>query len=57
MVMKYPWIAEAIIDWGIDSCKYKGDEIICNECSLRGEICDKLLELSKIISQKIKEED
>ena len=55
--MIYPWIAEAIIDWGIDTCKYKGDEIICNECSLKGEICDKLSELAAIISNEIKEEE
>ena len=55
--MKYPWIAEAIIDWGIDPCKYKGDEIICNECSLKGEICDKLSELAAIIANEIKEEE
>ena len=55
--MKYPWIAEAIMDWAIDPCKYKGDEIICNECSLRGEICDKLSELVAIISNEIKKEE
>ena len=55
--MKYPWIAEAIIDWGIDPCKHKGDEIFCDDCKLKGKICEKLSELSKIISNKIKEED
>ena len=57
MVMKYPWIAEAIIDWGIDPSKHQGDEIICDECKVKGKICDKLSELSEIISNKIKEED
>ena len=53
--MKYPWIAEAIMDWTIDPCKHKGDEIICNECELQGEICERLSELAAIISNEIKE--
>ena len=53
--MKYPWIAEAIMDWAIDPCKHKGDEIICNECELQGEICERLSELAAIISNEIKE--
>ena len=57
MVMEYPWIAEAIMDWEIDPCKRKGNKIFCDNCALRGEICEKLLELSEIISQKIREED
>ena len=57
MVMKYPWIAEAIMDWSIDPCKYKGDEIICNKCELEGEICERLSELSAIIFSKIKERE
>ena len=55
--MEYPWIAEAIMDWEIDPCKRKGNKIFCDNCALRGEICEKLLELSEIISQKIREED
>ena len=55
--MKYPWIAEAITDWKLEHCKHKGNEMFCNNCALEGEICDKLLELSEIISNKIKEED
>ena len=54
--MEYPWIAEAIIDWNIDPCKHKGNEMICDKCALRGEICEKLSELATIISNKIKEE-
>ena len=57
MVMKYPWIAEAITDWKLEHCKHKGNEMFCNNCALEGEICDKLLELSEIITNKIKEED
>ena len=53
--MEYPWIAEAIMDWGIDPCEYKGNEIICDKCELRGEICEKLSELTTIIFSKIKE--
>ena len=53
--MKYPWIAEAIMDWEIDPCKHKGNEIICDKCELRGEICEKLSELATIIFSKIKE--
>ena len=52
--MIYPWIAEAIMDWGVDSCKRKGNEIICDKCELRGEICEKLSELAMIIANKIK---
>ena len=55
--MKYPWIAEAIMDWAIDPCKHKGDEIICNECELQGEICERLSELSAIIFSEIKERE
>ena len=55
--MKYPWIAEAIMDWGIDLCKYKGSKINCNDCKLRGKICKELSELAIIISDKLKEED
>ena len=55
--MKYPWIAEAIIEWKINFCRCKGKEIFCNECELDGEICDKLTELAKIITNKIKEEE
>ena len=54
--MKYPWIAEAIIEWKINFCRYKGEEIFCNECEFDGEICDKLSELAKIIANKIKDE-
>ena len=54
--MKYPWIAEAIIEWKINFCRYKGEEIFCNECEFDGEICDKLSELAKIITNKIKDE-
>ena len=52
--MEYPWIAEAIMDWAIDPCKHKGDEIICDKCELKGEICEKLSELAEIIGDKIK---
>ena len=55
MVMKYPWIADAIIEWNINFCRYKGGNIFCNECELDGEICSKLLELAKLISNKIKD--
>ena len=55
--MEYPWIAEAILDWEVDPCKHKGNEINCDECELYGEICEKLSELAMIISNKIKEED
>ena len=55
--MKYPWIAEAIIEWKINLCRYKGEEMFCNECELDGEICSRLLELAKLISNKIKEEE
>ena len=56
--MEYPWITEAIIDWKINTCcNYKGDEIFCNKCELRGKICEKLSELAIIIADKIKEED
>ena len=54
--MKYPWIAEAIIEWKINFCRCKGKEIFCNECEFDGEICDKLSELAKIITNKIKDE-
>ena len=57
MVMKYPWIAEAIMDWKIDPCKYKGNEINCDNCALKGKICKKLSELATIISDKLKEEE
>ena len=55
--MKYPWIAEALIEWKINFCRHKGEEIFCNECELRGKICEKLSELAIIIADKIKEED
>ena len=55
--MKYPWIAEAIIEWKINFCRYKGKEILCNECEFDGEICNKLSELAKIITIKIKDEE
>ena len=55
--MKHPWIAEAIMDWEIYPCNRKRNEIICNECTLNGEICEKLLELAVIISSKIEEEE
>ena len=54
--MKYPWIAEAIIEWKINLCRYKGEEMFCNECELDGEICSRLLELAKLISNKMKDE-
>ena len=54
---KYPWIAEAIIEWKMGFCRYKGKEIFCGECELNCEICDKLSELATIIADKIKEED
>ena len=57
MVMKYPWIAEAILDWEVYPCKHKGNEINCDKCELYGEICEKLSELAMIISNKIKKED
>ena len=53
MVMKYPWIAEALIDWEIDPCKHKGREIDCDKCALKGELCEKLLEVATIISDKL----
>ena len=55
--MKYPWIAEAILDWEVYPCKHKGNEINCDKCELYGEICEKLSELAMIISNKIKKED
>ena len=51
--MKYPWIAEALIDWEIDPCKHKGREIDCDKCALKGELCEKLLEVATIIADKI----
>ena len=51
--MEYPWIAEAIMDWEIEPCKCKGHEMDCDKCELKGEICEKLLELAAIISSKI----
>ena len=54
MVMEYPWIAEAIIDWETYPCNHKGNEIFCDNCELRGEICEKLSELAEIIGDKIK---
>ena len=53
--MEYPWIAEAIMDWEIYPCNHKGNEIICNECVLSGETCERLSELAEIISSKVKE--
>ena len=55
--MIYPWIAEAIMDWEENLCKHKGNEIICDKCELRGEICEKLSKLAIIIANKIKKED
>ena len=57
MVMEYPWIAEALMDWKIDPCKRKGREMDCDKCVLRGEICEKLLEVVTIISDKIIERE
>ena len=55
--MKYPWIAEAIIEWKSGICKHKGDVLFCKDCNLDGKICEKLSELAKDINDKIKEED
>ena len=55
--MKYPWIAEAIMEWKMDTCRYEDEEVFCGECELNCEICDKLSELAIIITDKIKKED
>ena len=57
MVMKYPWVAEAIIEWKINFCRCEGKELFCNECGFYGEICDKLLELAEIIIDKKEDEE
>ena len=55
--MKYPWIAEAIIEWKKGSCRYEDEEVFCSECKLNCKICDELSELATTIANKIKEED
>ena len=58
MVMeKYPWVAEAIMEWKLVSCRHKGEETFCDECGFAGEICDKLSELAEIIIDDIEDEE
>ena len=54
---KYPWIADAIMDWKVNTCTHKGDKINCRKCKLRGEACKKIFELATIISKKVQEEE
>ena len=54
---KYPWVAEAILEWKLVSCRRKGEEIFCDECGFAGEICDKLSELAEIIINDIEDEE
>ena len=53
---KYPWVAEAILEWKLVTCRHKGEETFCDECGFNGEICDKLSELAKIIINDIENE-
>ena len=55
--MKYPWIAEAIIEWKLGNCEHEGEEIFCNECGFNNEICDKLSEIAKIVLNDIEDEE
>ena len=58
MVMKCPWIAEAVIDWKLEFCRHKGtEETYCNECQLNGKICEKLSELAITIADEMKREE
>ena len=55
--MKYPWIAEKIIEWKLGTCEHEGEEIFCNECGFNNEICDKLSEIAQIVLNDIEDEE
>ena len=54
---KYPWIAEAILEWEMNICSHKGEKLYCDECMLDGKICGMIVDLAKTIEDKIKEEE
>ena len=54
--MKYPWIAEKIIECYLCSSDLEGEELFCVECGFNNEICAILSDIAKIVLNAIVDE-